>query len=641
MPRHLIRALAVTALAALAACSGGGGTLPRSSSATAGSGPSTGAPSALGHATLTYTRLATAAGTAESSSKRSTRELSAGANSLVIDAAQTGAQPYHAVYDISGGVIGNGVTCTADVSGIYVTCSMQVRLPIGNDTLTVSTNTARDGSGTTLGSATIPVTIVDAQDNPIAIRLDGAVASMKLFAADPAPPTGTGANIALIVQLYDASNTVLIAPQNYTQPVSVTDNDTSGSSSLYTLAMQNSTQRYNGTSPANTSPSPTAKTVSVPDRYTVAYVSYNGASSSPFTVTATFGNLTATATISPSAPAARTAGSGAATHNLANTVRSYDPIYDSTGQLWVTQTGGKIASIDASYTVTGTYTVTTASVTRSLRAPVLGPDGAFYMDSATVSNGVATAPYYVTRFDPSTHAFTDYTTNDQVLHLTVANGSIVGAERTIGKVWTLPFSGTTPGTPAEFTVSTPAGVTDTTPALLPLPTRVYPSGDGNLWVVETSYAAVNGTYLAKYSPTGTKLSETPVDPQHPDRELDAQAYDAAHGSIWFVDLRNLNEFVRDDVASGTLTTIAVPRLYGYDSYNEFTQYEVLDTNGNLFFVSYLDNRIGRVDRNTGRAELLNAGVAGNNTYGMALAPNGTTIVVAGYGSAALLLTLNT
>jgi len=49
--------------------------------------------------------------------------------------------------------------------------------------------------------------------------------------------------------------------------------------------------------------------------------------------------------------------------------------------------------------------------------------------------------------------------------------------------------------------------------------------------------------------------------------------------------------------------------------------------------------VGRVDKSTGRADLL-AGVAGNNTYGMTLAPNGTTLVVAGYGTGPLLLTMN-
>ncbi|HEY0394012.1 MAG TPA: hypothetical protein VGD01_05910 [Candidatus Elarobacter sp.] len=631
MTRHLTRALSVMALAAVAACSGGGSAaapnLPRSLAA-----PNT------GNATLTFKRLVTPATTGEASTKRRPNELSYGANALVFDAAQTGAAPYHAVFDISGAVIGNGITCTTDVSGLYTVCSVQVRLPLGDDTLTVATNSARDGSGTTLGSATIPVTIKDAQDNPIAVTLDGAVTSMRLFIGDPAPLTGTAVTLPLTVQLYDATATVLIAPQNYTQPVVVTDQDTSAATTLYTQVVQNSTQRYNGTPVPSPGPSATSKTVSVKDRYTVPFLSYNGGATGAFQITATYGTLQASVTVTPAAGAARTPGTTSATHALANTVRSYDPVYDANGKLWTTQTGGKFAGIDGTYTVTGTYTVSTGSVTRSLRTPVLGPDGAFYMDSATVSNGVATAPYYVTRFDPVTHAFTDYPTNDQVLHLTVANGAIVGAERTIGKVWTLPFNGGAPGTPAEFAVSVPA-VRDATAVLLPLPTRVFPSGDGNLWVVETSYGAVDGTWLAKYSPSGTKISETEVDAQHPGRMLDAQAFDAVNGSIWFVDIRNLNEFVRDDVASGTLTTYAVPRLYGDNAWNEFTQYAVLDANGNLFFISYQDGRVGRVDRGSGRAELLNAFGSGN-IYGLVLAPGGT-LVVAGFGSGPYLLTLNT
>lgn len=636
MTPHLIRALALTALAALAACSGGGGSVPGAT----GPNPTT-APSATGHATLTFKRLAAPATTSATSASRRAQEFSHAANSLVIDAAQTGAAPYHAVYDISGAVIGNGINCSTDVSGIYDICSLQVRLPIGNDTLTVSTNAARDGSGTTLGSATIPVVIKDQQDNPISITLDGNVASMRLFASDPNPRTGSGAAIALIVQLYDASGTVLMSPQNYTQPVVLTDNDTgTGSSSLYTIVTQNSTQRYNGTPVASPGPSALAKSVSVPDRYTTPWISYPGTSSTPFTVSATFGTLTASVTITPVAPAARPAGTTVVQHNLANTVRSYDPVFDSTGKLWITQTGGRISSIDTStstYNVTGTYQTGTGN--RTLRAPVLGPDGAFYIISASVSNGAAVAPYFVTRFDPVSHAFTDIPVSDEPLHLVVAGNSIVGAERNANKVWRLPFSGTTAGTATEFPVSVPP-VTDTTAVLLPLPTRVFPASDGNLWVVFTSYASVDGTWLAKYTPAGVKVSEARVDSQHPSRSLDAQAISPS-GSIWYVDLNNLNEFVREDTATGpdALTTYAVQRLYGFNSFNELTAYAILDPGSNLYFISYLDNRFGRVDAATGRIDLFNTPVGNANLYGMAVA-NGN-LYVAGYGTGPFIATLNT
>jgi len=635
MSRQLTRALAAAALVALAACSGGGGTLPQSPG-----GPAATTPAAAGHATLTFKRLAPAASTSATAATRRPHEFSFGSNSLVIDAAQTGAAPFHAVYDISGAVIGNGVNCSADASGYYTICSLQVRLPLGNSSLTVSTNTARDGSGTTLGSATMPVNIKDAQDNPIAITLDGAVASMKLFASDPNPRTATGENIALTVQLYDASGTVLIAPQNYTQPVVLTDNDTSAGTTLFTQVSQNSTQRYNGTPVASPAPSATSKTVSVPDRYTVPYVSYNGSTTSAFSVGATFGTLTASVTITPVAPAARPAGTSIVSHALANTVRSYDPVFDAAGKLWVTQTGGKVSSIDTStstYTVTGTYTVGNPG-SRSLRSPVLGPDGALYILSASVTNGAATAPYFVTRFDTTTHAFTDIPVSDQPLHLVVAGNALVGAERNAGKVWRLPFTGTTPGTPVEFAVSTPA-VADTTAVLLPLPTRVFPSSDGNLWVVLTSYASVDGAWLTKYSPTGTKISETLVDPQHPEHLLDAQAITAS-GSIWYVDVGNLNEFVREDTATNALTTFAVPRFYGQNAWSEVTAYAILDAGSNLYFISALDNGLRRIDASTGRVDLFSLPVGNSNLYGEVIGPDGT-LYVAGYNTGPFLVSVNT
>ena len=642
MSPSILRFLAVAALGGLAACSGGGSFTPSQTAATLPTGT---APASTASATLTFTRRNPQSALGESSAARKAHEISNASNSFVIDATQTGAAPYHTVLDISGAVIGNGVNCSPDASGEYQTCVMQVRLPVGNDTLTVATNTARDGSGTTLGGATIPVTIKDQQANAIAITLDGVPKSIKVFVSDPAPIVKVSQSLTLTVQLYDAAGAALIAPQNFTQPVVVTDGDTSSNTSLFAGQSQNSTQRYNGTAP---SPQPTtapgAKTLSVPNRYTVPYVALYNSMASPFTITATFGSLSATVTITPQAAAgaaARPAGQTPVTHTLANTVRTYDPIFDATGKLWVTQTGGKIASIDTSnYTVTGTYTVTTPTITRTLRSPVLGPDNAIYISSATVSNGAATAPYYVTRFDPVSHAFTDYASSDQVLHLTLAAGALTGAERNTHQVWRLPFTGTTPGTPAEFAVSAPP-VTDTTAILQPLPTRVFPSSDGNLLVIETSYASVNGTWIAKYSPSGTKLSEAMITPQQQALELDAQAMDA-NGAIWFSDLLTQNQFVRVDAPTQPVVsaTYGVARFYGNNAISELTNYAILDQAGNLWFISYLDNGVRRIDRASGRIDTFNGASGGGNQYGLAIGPDGT-LVQPGYGSGPYLYTNNT
>jgi streptogramin lyase len=628
MTRHITRALAVTALAALAACSGGGGgsTLPTAS-------PGTLAPASTGHATLTFTRLAPPSAT--SARSRRPNELSFGSNSLVVDATNANSPAYHAVFDISGAVI-NGVNCNADVSGIYQICSMQVLLPIGVDTVTVSTNGARDGRGATLGSATIQTTIKEQQDNQIAITLDGVVKTMGLFVSDPNPATGSVVNLPLTVQLYDATGTVMIAPQNYTQPVVITDPDTGTSTALYTQASQNSTQRYNGTSVSAT-PSAKAKTISVPDRYTQPFFSYDGTTSAAVTLTATFGTLTATATITPSAQAARTAGAIPHTYTLSGSPRAFDPIFDGAGNLWTTVSGGAISQLDpTTRQVTATYTIPGGG--RSFRAVALGADGAIYGNSGTISNGATTAPWYVTKFNPVTHAFTDFPAGDQVLHLVKTPSGLWGAERNISKLWQLPFTGTTAGTtPNEYSVAAPP-VSDPNPVLASPPTRVFPSADGNLWVVKTSFATVNGAWLAKYSTTGTLVSEVRVNPAKPTAILDAQAIDST-GGIWFVDVTSANEFERYDTTNATVKTFAVPRLYGSDARSSLTTYVTLDAGDNLWFVNSLDNRLGRIDHATGRVDLL-GGTPGGNFNGITV--SGTTLAMVGYTSTSpFVFTMNT
>src|SRR5665213_1531371 len=600
MTRHITRALAVAALTALAACSGGGAALPKAS----GSAPL--APTGNGRATLSFTRLA--------------------ANSLVVDATPATGTPYHAVFDISGAVIANGLNCNNDVSGIYTTCSVQVLLPLGSDAVTIATNSARDGSGSTLGSATVQVTIKDQQDNPIAVTLDGAVASMKLFVSDPSPATGTSVNLPLTVQLYDPTGTVLIAPQTYTQPVVITDPDTGTSTSLFTQLSQNSTQRATGTG-VSTTPSAKAKSVSVPDRYTQPFFFFDGTTSAAVTLTATFGTMTATVTITPSAPAARTADTNLHTFTLPSaTPRPFDPLFDTAGNLWTTVSGGAIAELDpTTRQVTATYALGIAG--RSFRAPIIGPDGAFWGTSGTASNGITGAPWFVTRFDTTTHTFTDYPANDNVIRLVTTPSGLWGVERNTSKLWQLPFTGTTPAASAnEFTVVGPPGG-DPSPVLASLPTRVFPSADGNLWVVETSFATVNGAWIAKYSTTGTKLSEVRVDPARPTAILDAQAIDS-NGGIWLDDAVSQNQFERYDTATGTVKIVAVPRLYGSNARSLITTFATVDTNDNLWFVNSFDGRLGRIDHATGRVDLL-AGPGGNYN---GITISGQTLVLDGFTS---------
>jgi len=201
-----------------------------------------------------------------------------------------------------------------------------------------------------------------------------------------------------------------------------------------------------------------------------------------------------------------------------------------------------------------------------------------------------------------------------------------GAERATSKLWQLPFTGTTPAASAnEYAVAGPP-VSDTSPVLASLPTRIFPSADGNLWVTETSFATVNGAWIAKYSPTGTKLSEVRVDPSRPAAILDAQAIDST-GGIWFDDVTSANQFERFDTATGTVKVFAVQRLYGSNARSLLTTYATVDANDNLWFVNSQDNRLGRIDHVTGRVDLV-GGAPGANFNGIAI--SATTLVMVGY-----------
>ena len=626
MTSFIKRGLATLSLAAVAACSSGGAhTLPLTPAAS-GAG-STGTASA----TLKLKRLVQRSSSANT---RRPQELSYGANSVIVDATQNGAAVLHTVIDFSGIVI-NTMSCGSDSSGMYLICSTQVRLPLGTSQVTVTTNSARDGSGQTLGKATVPVTVVAGQDNPINMTLDGVPASVRVAVSDPAPLIGTAVTLPVTTQVYDAGGFVFVAPQNYANAVSLTDSDTSTHTALYTQAVQNSTQVNNGT-PAPSATTTPGKSASIPDRYTQAYLTYDGTAISPFTVTATVGTLpAASVTVSPASGVTRNAGTSPATHDVTGFAPS-DVIFDTSGNLWAVQSnssGAKVVAVSAStYTSTATYSL--GNTSRRLVAPAIGPDGAIWMASYTVSAGAIAAPYYVTRFDPVAGTFTDYPTTARPNVIAVAGGNLWAVERNGALLWKLPFtSGAVSGAASEIAVGLPPQTDTSSPAAESLPDWIGGSSDGNLWLLETSYAALNGTWLVKVDQNGNKIANTEtlvLGNAGIQDGLVGQAIDAS-GKIWCVSTANANEIVRIDTASAnSVTTYVVPHLAGFDAYSgsHTHAYTALDPSGDLWFEMAMDNRIGRVDATTGRVDLFGGAPSDEqSTSGMAV--NSSLLVVTG------------
>ncbi len=71
-------------------------------------------------------------------------------------------------------------------------------------------------------------------------------------------------------------------------------------------------------------------------------------------------------------------------------------------------------------------------------------------------------------------------------------------------------------------------------------------------------------------------------------------------------------------------------MYGYERALAITTYSTVDASDNLWFITSLDGRIGRIDHATGRVDLLNG--PDNNYNSMTI--SGATFVLDGFTNAA-------
>ena len=152
-------------------------------------------------------------------------------------------------------------------SGNFTVCTVEVPVPVGNSTITVSTYASTDGSGTPLSTTTLPVTVVQGQVNLVTVTLNGVVASLKLSATQTQVTAGKPSSVGLFVQALDAAGKTIIGPGGYSDAsgnaisITLTSSDTSGATSV---------------SPA-----------SFPDPSNIiATLNYNGAQIPNFTITA-------------------------------------------------------------------------------------------------------------------------------------------------------------------------------------------------------------------------------------------------------------------------------------------------------------------------------------------------------------------
>ena len=224
------RILAVSALIALAACSGGS-TVPASQTTLglATSPPAGGSAASTSAGPITATQFVfgpLAASTAASA--RRPQYVTAGVQSVTIKLTSVNGTPFTAASGTATNNV-NLATCPCTIAGPSV--------PAGSDGFTLNAYDGQNGSGNIISTASPTLTIVAGQTNSEMITLNGVPASFTISPPAAAAGTAFGGPQPVSVTVKDADGHTIMGA--YTTPVSLADADTSGATTLTTSGSDN------------------------------------------------------------------------------------------------------------------------------------------------------------------------------------------------------------------------------------------------------------------------------------------------------------------------------------------------------------------------------------------------------------------
>jgi hypothetical protein len=242
--------VAFLGVAALSACSGGGGQFaapgagapplaPTGAPPPAASQPSPRPtpPSIPANKAIVRVAVRVPASTAPASSLRRPAYVSSATKSIKIAfAAPNGSSGWEEM-GLTPGSPGcsttNGTTVCTTQFGIGTTGTVQFTISLYDGPMADPGNGIWQVSGNLLSTATQSSTIVADQVNDLRFTLSGVPASVALALAQPAPPAGPATTgIALTVAVKDASGATILGPGGYATPIALTNADASGATTL-------------------------------------------------------------------------------------------------------------------------------------------------------------------------------------------------------------------------------------------------------------------------------------------------------------------------------------------------------------------------------------------------------------------------
>lgn len=202
----------LSAFVLLSACGGGGSS--SGSGAVLAPAPTATPTSASSTATARVT-ITDPVGASTFAAKRLPSHLPRSARTITV--AVNGGTPVSFPYAV------NGPTCVTSSS--TVTCTFDVQVPAGSDSIVVQ---ALNSTGKLLSTATVQQDVSGTTVVPVTLAGMPNSAGVKL--QQKTAPVGAAASIPIALSVFDVDNNPIVGP--YATPVTLTDNDTSGHTSI-------------------------------------------------------------------------------------------------------------------------------------------------------------------------------------------------------------------------------------------------------------------------------------------------------------------------------------------------------------------------------------------------------------------------